>query len=161
MKRLVLILILACFSIQYSVAQDTDIPVMSYEEFSPYLHQNNDTLYVINFWATWCKPCVVELPYFEKINELYADKKVKVILVSLDFPDEMDTRLKPFVTKKGLKSDIILLNETDPNTFIDKVSPKWSGAIPATYIYKGSNSDFYEMSFSFEELETIIKQKIN
>src|SRR5690606_6809447 len=52
-----------------------------------YFQKKNDSIYVINFWATWCKPCIKELPAFEKIASEYADKKVKVLLVSLDFPD--------------------------------------------------------------------------
>ena len=115
---------------------------------------------VISFWATWCKPCVIELPYFEKISEKYENKKVKVILVSLDFSDELESRLKPFLKKKGIKSEVLLLNESDPNTFINKVSTKWSGAIPATYIYKGKNIEFFEGSFTYGELESIIKQKL-
>ena len=145
----------------YSNAQIKDIQVLTFEKFTPILHQNNDTVYVINFWATWCRPCVAELPHFEKLNSEYSYKAVKVILVSLDFADDIETRLKPFINKRNIKSQVILLNETDPNNFIDKVSTKWSGAIPASYIYKGSEAEFFEKSFTYEELKSIVEQKLN
>ncbi len=63
-----------------------DIPVFKkFEDFEYLLEKDNDTTYVINFWATWCLPCVKELPEFEEINQHFKDKKFKMILVSLDF----------------------------------------------------------------------------
>ncbi len=129
------------------------VPVVDFEGFQPYLQKNTDTTYVVNFWATWCKPCVKELPAFEKLNRVYGDRKVKVLLVSLDFIKYYDTKLIPFINEKNLESDILLLNDPRSNRWIDKVSPKWSGAIPATVIYRGDKRSFYEKSFTYEELE--------
>ena len=110
------------------------VPVMDFEGFQPYLQKDTDTTYVVNFWATWCKPCVKELPAFEKLNRAYGDRKVKVLLVSLDFIKHYDTKLIPFINERNLESDILLLNDPRSNRWIDKVSPEWSGAIPATVI---------------------------
>jgi thiol-disulfide isomerase/thioredoxin len=139
-----------------SDAQNRQIPVLSFTEFEPLMQQQNDTLYVLNFWATWCRPCVAELPYFEKINADYADEKVKVILVSLDFSDNLDSRVIPFLEKRNIQSEVILLDESNPNSWIDKVSPDWSGAIPATLIYRNEKSEFYEQDFDYDELSDII-----
>ena len=68
----------------------------NFEELAFIFQQQNDTTYVINFWSTWCAPCVKELPYFEQVNQKYTNRKVKVILVSLDFPKQLETKLKPF-----------------------------------------------------------------
>ena len=62
-----------------------DIRVLDYRQLKPYLEKKNDTTYVVNFWATWCLPCVKEMPYFQKIHDQYAGSGVKVLLVSLDF----------------------------------------------------------------------------
>ena len=156
-----LLTILFILFLAFSNAQEKTVEVITFERFEPMLHNENDTLYIINFWATWCKPCVAELPYFEKLNKVYASEKLKVILVSLDFADEMDTRLVPFLLKNNIQSKVILLDESNPNTFIDKVSPQWSGAIPATVIYKGKYNSFYEKSFVYEELESIVKLKLS
>lgn len=118
-----------------------------------YFQNKNDSIYIINFWATWCKPCVKELPAFEKIASNYSDKKVKVLLVSLDFVDKIDSQVVPFLKKNNIQSKVVLLDDADANSWIPKVSPQWSGAIPATVIYKNDTRKFYEQSFTFEELE--------
>lgn len=133
-------------------------PVVNFSEFeSEYLNSTSDSTYVINFWATWCKPCVKELPAFEKIHATYATNKVKVILVSLDFPEHIEKAVVPFIEKQNLQSDIVLLDDTKANEWIPKVSEEWTGAIPATVILKGTKQKFYERSFTYEELETEIK----
>ena len=74
----------------------TTVGVYSYDNFKAFLEAENDTTYVVNFWATWCKPCVAELPYFEELYQNYKDQKVKLILVSLDFEKQLETKLLPF-----------------------------------------------------------------
>ena len=129
----------------------------NFEDLAFIFQQKNDTTYVINFWATWCAPCVKELPYFEELNQKYEDKKVKVILVSQDFSKQLETKLKPFLEKNKLQSEVLVLIDPDANSWIDKVNPVWSGAIPATVVYKSDKNEFYEKSFeNFEELEEII-----
>ena len=96
----------------------------------------------------------MELPAFEKLNKAYADEKVKVLLVSLDFIKHFDTKLIPFINERNIKSPVILLNDPRSNKWIDKVSDEWSGAIPATVIYRGKEREFYERSFTYEELES-------
>ena len=118
-----------------------------------FLKQKNDTTYVVNFWATWCVPCVAELPNFEKINANYKKNKVKVILVSLDMAKMIDTRLLPFIKEKQIKSEVLLLRDPDADSWISKVDSTWSGAIPATLIYNADMRKFYEKSFTYDELE--------
>ncbi len=128
-----------------------------FEDLAPIFAQQNDTTYVINFWATWCAPCVKELPYFEALTEKYATQKVKVILVSLDFSKQLETKLKPFLKENKLQSKVLILIDPDANSWVDKVNPAWSGAIPTTVVYKGDINEFYEKSFdSLTELEEII-----
>jgi thiol-disulfide isomerase/thioredoxin len=132
-----------------------------FESLEPLFKQQNDTTYVINFWATWCIPCVEELPHFEKMNQKYASQKFKMILVSLDFPKMVESRVLPFVRKKKLQAEVVLLNDPNANEWIYKVSKEWSGAIPATVIYRNSEWKFFEKSFTEVELDTQIKLLIN
>ena len=130
---------------------------VDFESFRPLLTQTNDTTYVINFWATWCAPCIKEMPLFEKITAEYKNNKVKVLLVSLDLPKQVESNLLPFIKKKKIKSEVILLNDPDANAWIDKVDQSWSGAIPATIIYNRDQWKFYELSFKEDELENELK----
>ena len=126
---------------------------LDFSELNKFLTTQNDTIYVVNFWATWCRPCVKELPSFEKLTADYSDKPLKVLLVSLDFPDKIDSQVVPFIEKNNIQSQVLLLDDGDANSWIPKVSEKWSGAIPATLIYNRNKRLFYEQSFSFEELQ--------
>ncbi|MBT8261642.1 MAG: TlpA family protein disulfide reductase [Bacteroidia bacterium] len=117
------------------------------------LQKNNDTTYVVNFWATWCKPCVKEMPYFEKVGAEYAKDKVKVVFVSLDFPDRLEPLVVPFIEKNKIRSEVVLLDDADANSWIPKVSDEWQGAIPATLMFNNKKRAFFERSFTFEELE--------
>lgn len=93
---------------------------------------NKDTLYIVNFWATWCVPCVKELPSFNIINDLYKDKPVKVILVSFDFKEQYPAKLEAWVTKKKLHAEVVWFSETNPTVYIPKIAPDWEGGLPAT-----------------------------
>ena len=110
------------------------VQVIKFPELQKRLARPTDTTYVINFWATWCAPCVKELPGFEQARAANTRKKVKVLLVNLDYASQLDKKVQPFVKQRGLKSEVVLLNETDPNDWIDKVDAKWSGALPFTLI---------------------------
>jgi len=129
------------------------VKAYDYAGLEYYLKQKNDTTYVVNFWATWCVPCVAELPNFEKINANYKKNKVKVILVSLDMAKMIDTKLLPFIKNKQIKSDVVLLRDPDADSWIPKVDSTWSGSIPATVIYNANMRKFYEKSFTYDELE--------
>jgi thiol-disulfide isomerase/thioredoxin len=118
--------------------------------------KDNDTLYVFNFWATWCVPCVEELPYFQQLYANYKDQKVKLVLVSLDFDKDLSKKVIPFVEKQDIKADVwVLTNYMRNMEWIDKLSPEWGGSIPATLIYQPQNKvyAFKEATFEYEELE--------
>ena len=140
------------------ISKSNDLEVYDFAGFEKFLNQNDNKIHVINFWATWCAPCVKELPYFEKLNTEYGKKNVEVLLVSLDFPHLYDSKLKPFIKIKNIRSKVIALDDVDMNTWIPKVDEAWSGSLPATIIYKNKERKFFEQSFTFEELETEVKQ---
>lgn len=129
---------------------------MQFNEVEKFLLKNNDTTYFVNFWATWCMPCIKEIPYIEKIGLQYSHEKFKILLVSLDFPSQIEKGLKQFIVNNNIKSEVWFLDEKDPNSWINKVNGTWSGAIPASVIYNKNHYKFYERSFEYEELDTII-----
>lgn len=134
------------------------IPVYeTFADIEPIFQPDNDTTYVINFWATWCKPCVKELPYFEALTEAHQGDKVKVVLASLDFPKQLESKLVPFVKENKLQSTVVVLLDGKYNDWIDKVSTEWSGAIPVTLFVQGEKTHFLGTSVeSTKELEAIL-----
>ncbi|KGL62883.1 TlpA disulfide reductase family protein [Polaribacter sp. Hel1_85] len=158
----ILLIFIGFSSCKKEVVKDDKLEVTSvksytYNELKPLLEKNDDKTYVINFWATWCAPCVKELPAFEKLKQEYATKNVEVILVSLDFPKQVDKRLIPFINKKELKSKVVLLDDVNEDVWIKAIDSTWSGAIPATLIYSSKGRKFYEQSFDYEKLEIELK----
>jgi thiol-disulfide isomerase/thioredoxin len=151
---LVIIWLLSFFTLEHQPK------VLAFNDFEPHLHLNNDTTYLVNFWASWCTPCVAELPAFERIGEEYRNQKVKVLLVSLDFPRQIESRLMPFLKKNEIGSEVLVLNDPDANSWIDKVDPAWTGSIPATLIYNKNDRTFREGAYTYEELKQIVEQKI-
>jgi thiol-disulfide isomerase/thioredoxin len=153
------ILFVILFSGIFISAKAQEVESLSFDQLKKRISTANDTLYVINFWATWCKPCVEELPSFENCNKEYKNGKFKMILVNLDFNSRVNTSVKPFITRKNLQSEIVHINETDPNQWINKVDSTWSGAIPATTFYKyGQKIYFIEGSLKENELREQIEK---
>lgn len=144
-----------------SAEEKQSIHVLNFDEFQPYLHFTNDTTYVINFWATWCVPCIKELPEFEKFHLETKNKKIKVILVSLDSPSKIESSLLPFLDKNNISAEVLLLNDPNSNAWINKVDTSWSGSLPATMIYNNSASKFFEIELDYELIKTTVTELSN
>src|SRR6218665_2369814 len=97
------------------------VKLLTLNELDQRVAKGKDTTYVVNFWATWCGPCVEELPYFERLSSENTKKPLKVILMSLDFKSKLKTDVEPFVAKHKIKSEVYVVNETDQQKFIDRV----------------------------------------
>lgn len=144
MKNLLIISFLFCFrpaglSANTNNVGDSipDPPVIYRAELDSILRLNDDTTRVINFWATWCKPCVAELPVFFEIENSLANQSVRFIYISLDFKRELTGAVRRFIQTRHLRKTILLLAETDYNAWIDAVDPSWQGSIPATLVLNG------------------------
>ena len=142
------------------VTPSKDLEVFDFQGVEKFLKPNNNKTKIINFWATWCAPCVKELPYFEAIRTQYPDD-VEVILISLDFPNQIETKLKPFLKQKQLKSKVIVLDDVDMNSWIPAIDPNWDGAIPVTLIVNKNKRKFYPQSFTYDQLASEVEKFIN
>ena len=155
MYKAIAIALLALFAFQPKVE-----PLNMQQLENATLKKNNDTLFVVNFWATWCKPCVNEMPYFQKASKEFAGQKVKVVFVSLNSIKEIQ-QVEKFVADKSVNEDVKLLNAGNPNNWIDTIDNSWSGAIPATAMYRnGKKTYFREGEFTQSQLDSIIHNKI-
>lgn len=135
------------------------VRTISIDELETWIQKNDDTVRIFNFWATWCNPCIAEMPAFDSLQRVEAGNKVQVVFVSLDFPSQLEKRVQPFVAKRQFTAPVVLLSTANPNAWINRISPDWSGAIPATLLVRSSHkvSRFYEQEFTFDELHSLVK----
>ncbi|WP_375323827.1 TlpA disulfide reductase family protein [Flagellimonas sp. GZD32] len=140
---------------------DVNIPVFDFDALEPMLYKDDGNTYIVNFWATWCQPCIAEMPFFEQVYAEQKDNNVRVILVNLDMPNMWKSRLEPYVEKNNIQSEVVILDDPKQNEWIPKVSEEWGGAIPATLIYNKDKRSFYERGFTYEELNEELSKFTN
>lgn len=158
MKHLLFIFFFLTF-IQTSIGQKLAV-FDKFADFEKAIIKNDDKVYVVNFWATWCAPCVKEIPYFEKLHQ--QNKNVIVIIASLDSKKDIEKKLIPFLKRKKITAQVVSLNDRDYNIWLPKIDRDWSGSIPATFIFSGNQKLFAEREFeNFTELNDYVNAFIN
>lgn len=132
-----------------------DIKIIKFPDLENRIQNEKTEILVVNFWATFCKPCLEEIPIFE---ELDAKENVKVLLVSMDFASQK-ALVEMYQSSNKIKAEVILLDEPDYDSWIPKVDSTWSGALPATLILntKTNNKQFKEGIYKKEDLLETIK----
>lgn len=161
MKNLLNILVVFLFCMMYK-AQQTEVPVMKYEELEKRIQREKDKLIVVNFWSTTCAPCVKELPHFMEVNNKHADNpKFRMILVSLDRLADKERVIK-LIKNKKLTAEVILLDDIKRmNTWIPRFEKDWDGNIPVTLFYKnGEKFHFNDGEMNKEDLEKKITENL-
>lgn len=157
MKNAFLALLIFCGSISGHAQKAETVKL---DKLMDIINAPSEKIKVINFWATWCAPCVKELPLFEKLNQERSDD-IEVILVSMDLDlDPNPEKVYKFINRKSIKSEVVLLNEPNPNSWINKVEKEWSGALPATIIVnsKTGQRKFIEKELHDGDLEQLIAE---
>ena len=155
MGPMIKLLLLASFLAAFTInAKSQTVMLLTLDQLDERINKGKDTVYILNFWATWCGPCLQELPYFEKLTTALKGEKVKIMLVSLDFKSKLQTAVIPLANKLALRNEVFLLNEQDQQQYIERIDKTWSGALPATlFINKAQNKrDFKEKEFTYQEL---------
>jgi thiol-disulfide isomerase/thioredoxin len=149
-----------CLAIAATAQQ---IPKLKMADVVKLFDNKSDTVYIVNFWATFCKPCVAEIPNFIKIAEQYKKQKVKLLLVSLDLPSFYPKRIAAFATKYNFATNLGWLDETDADYFCPMIDKSWSGAIPATIMVnaKTGYKKFFEGEIKGEEFEKELRKALN
>lgn len=124
--------------------------------------QNTKEPTIINFWATFCKPCIAELPHFQALANKYKKQGLKLIMVSLDLKEAYPIKVASFTKKLKLTSPVVFLDESNADLFCPAVDSSWSGAIPASLFINHANGyrKFYEEELSKEKLEEEIKSML-
>lgn len=152
MYRLIVTAILLTILI-HSQGQTKSIKNIPIAELQKRVEFASDTIFVVNFWATWCQPCVKEIPEFNKIPNSYRNKPVKVIMASLDFLNQKESRVVPFLKNHTVTHEVFMTITPRGGDWIDGVDSSWSGAIPATIIYHDGKKHFHEGETNFEQMK--------
>ncbi len=140
----------------HCTAQNADI--VHLKDLQAVIQKNDQRILVLNFWATWCGPCVKEMPMFENLNEEAGDR-VEVVLVSMDLDlDPNPEKVYKFIDRKKIRSTVVILDEPDPNAWINEIDESWSGALPATMVLnrKTGQRKFVGKALGEGELEKLI-----
>lgn len=153
------ILISFLFSVLFGFSQHVSA-VYKIDDLLKRIDNKSDTVYIVNFWATWCVPCVKELPAFDSLTVKYKTDKLKVLLVCLDFKEDLKLRVDPFLEKNKYNMECVLLDEINGNDFIDKIDKKWTGSIPATFATKNERTQtfFAERKLNTKELSEVFQK---
>jgi len=133
------------------------IQVIKFNELKQRVFNQTDTTYVVNFFASWCAPCLKEIPAFLQLIDSTQNTKTKVLLVSVDFKTDAEKNLETIINKYQLPP-IYLLDEPNGNIWINEIDNNWSGAIPATLIIKKNKKrKFIVTSLTYPKLIKLIR----
>lgn len=161
MKKTISLLFLFLFVGIQAQNKQNELKIVNFSELNQLLQQDDGVLYVVNYWATWCKPCIDELPGFMEVYEQNQDRTdFKMILVSLDHPRLLKTKVKGFVERQKIKADVYILDVKDsPEDWMERVDSSWIGAIPSTVFYKnGKKLLFKQFQITQYELEDLVEE---
>jgi thiol-disulfide isomerase/thioredoxin len=158
MKKCILFVLLIAASSQIKAQE---IKRWKMNDLLEYIDKSDSAL-VVNFWATFCGPCIEEIPYFQSIAAKYQDQKVKLLLVSLDFKEYYPQKIAAFAKRFGFTAEIVWLDEEKPDDFCPKIDSTWSGAMPATlFVNKEKQQRFFvEAQLKPDQVESAIKKLI-
>jgi thiol-disulfide isomerase/thioredoxin len=120
--------------------------------------KRNGRILFLNIWATWCAPCVEEFPDLIKLAQSYPGSEVEVVGISADYPDEVESKILPFMRKQNVPFRIYVAKFDHQEDFINSLNPSWSGALPATLVYDagGKQGYFSVGAGTFEKFKRVI-----
>ncbi len=113
---------------------------------------DSDKLRLINVWATWCGPCVMEFPEFIDIDRMYRGRDFEFISISADKPEKQDKALD-FLKKKEASNKNYIFNTDDKYALIEAIDPEWQGALPYTILVEPGGKIVYSQQGTIDPQE--------
>ena len=138
-----------------------DIKAIKVTELAKTIKESKSPL-IVNFWATFCVPCLQEIPYFQELTEQYKSSNVSLIFVSLDLKEAYPRKVNEMAKKLNLVNPVVWLNETNADYFCPKIDTSWTGGMPSTLFVNNSTGyhKFFEDQLSKEKLEREIQEMV-
>lgn len=99
------------------------------------LANRNGNILLLNIWATWCEPCREEFPDLVKLSHAYKGKKLEIVTISVDYPDESDEKIIPFIDSLHVPFKVLVADFSSQDSFIHKFDKEWTGAVPVTFLF--------------------------
>lgn len=136
------------------------IPVVDEEWIKNKIDNRNGKILFINFWATWCVPCVEEFPDLVKIYNEYKDSDFEFLSISVDLPSDIETKVKPFLEEQSAEFTVVVAEEKRSDRIINLINPDWNGAVPVTVIYDkdGIRKDFISEAKDYDAFHNSIER---
>jgi thiol-disulfide isomerase/thioredoxin len=143
-------------------SKSQEIRKIKITDLATYIERTDHPM-IVNFWATYCVPCMEEMPALINITEMYKRDGVELLLVSLDMPKSFPDKISKFAKERGLPAGILWLEETNADYFCPKVDTQWSGAIPATLFinHKTGYRKFFEQQLSAAQIQNLFSEMLD
>ncbi|UCF64366.1 MAG: redoxin domain-containing protein [bacterium] len=138
------------------------VELLGQDDLQKLINQRRDRILLINVWATWCIPCREEFPDLVQLAENYKDRQVDIVAISADYPDEIETKIIPFLKSQQVNFPVYVQNFENQEDFINFLSREWSGALPASFIYNatGEQKLFLLGKQSYQEFADALQNEI-
>ncbi len=133
-------------------AKPVDLNDIDAEGVRKLIANQGDKLRLINVWATWCGPCVIEFPEFVKFERMYKERNFEFVSVSADSPGKKD-KVISFLKEKQAATTNYLYNSDDKYQLIEAVDPDWGGALPYTLLLAPGGKVLYKNQGAVDPLE--------
>lgn len=143
-----------------SEAEPIEVKKIGETDLESILASYKGQVLLVNIWATWCKPCREEFPDLVRLQDFYKGKAVQIIAVSADYPDEIDSKILPFLEKFKINFPVYVQDFPRQEDFINYLNREWNGALPATFIYdkEGRQQVFFIGKKDFESFKKEIEK---
>ena len=129
--------------------KEVNIEKLSPNGLADLLKNNTDELLLVNFWATWCGPCIIEYPEFVTIQRMFGERDFQFVSVSMDSPEQSDKALK-FLKGKSSALPNYIMDTEDKYKVIDVVGNEWDGSLPITLLIEPGGNITYRVSGSID-----------
>ena len=157
-----LIIFFIIVSCQHNNSPQPNVSLIDSVKLNKLIVENNGKVLLINVWATWCVPCVEEMPDLIKLNNSFKSENVRVMGISIDYPEEIQSKIIPFIKKNNINFPVFVNNFKKDELLINFLNQDWSGAVPATFIYdkNGVQKEFLLGKHSFDEFKKALEKHL-